>query len=242
MKPTKILNILVACEESQRECFEFRILGHRAFSCDIQPCRKNGYPGWHINQDVTALLNKGPYDFITQDGLSHHIEQWDLIVAHPPCTYLCKVSSVHLISHKKPLQKTPPEKWVYDNKQKYWINLDRMKKQKEARDFFYQCLDAKAKYVAVENPLPMKRAGLPKPTCYICPSWFGEKYTKKTLWWLKNLPPVMPTLINPYAIKDFIRHSRGKYRSVTFKGCAAACAQQWSQFILNEYEQTMHQH
>ena len=67
-------------------------------------------------------------------------------------------------------------------------------KMLEAREFFFKCLGAQAEYVAVENPLPMARARLPQPSCFVCPSWFGVKYTKKTLYWLKNLPPVMAEL------------------------------------------------
>jgi hypothetical protein len=103
-----------------------------------------------------------------------------------------------------------------------------------AADFFRRCLQAKADYVAVENPLPMKRAGLPKPSCFIQPSWYGVKYTKKTLYWLRNLPPLLPTLIYPNP-KEFVRASRGKYRSRTFPQVAQAMAEQWGKYILNEY-------
>ncbi|MBR2556434.1 MAG: hypothetical protein IKE94_16425, partial [Aeriscardovia sp.] len=88
-------------------------------------------------------------------------------------------------------------------------------------------------YVAVENPLPMARAKLPKPSCFIHPSWFGVKYTKKTLYWLRNLPPLMPTVTYPNP-KSFVNCSRGKYRSRTFPEVAKAIALQWSQYILDE--------
>lgn len=103
----------------------------------------------------------------------------------------------------------------------------------QARDFFFRCLEAKAPYVAVENPLPMARAQLPKPSCFIQPFWFGVKYSKKTLYWLKNLPPIMPELeyVNP---RQFVRASRGKYRSRTFPQVAKAIARQWSSYILDE--------
>lgn len=104
----------------------------------------------------------------------------------------------------------------------------------EAREFFFECLNTTAaNYVAVENPLPMARAQLPKPSCYIQPSWFGEKYTKKTLYWLRNLPPIFPELEYPNP-KSFVRSSRGKYRSRTFPGVANALAKQWSDYILDE--------
>lgn len=237
------LNVLIACEESQRECFEFRKLGHNAYSCDIQPCRKRGgNPSWHIHDDVTKYLVGSNLKFYTQDGSYHLISHWDLIVAHPPCTYLCKVSSVQLIA-KKPYSWQPPNKnWTYSPTNGYWFDGVRLRKMHLAASFFYRCLSADAPFVAVENPLPMKRAGLPRPSCYVQPSWFGEKYTKKTCYWLKNLPPLMPTLIYPNPTVDFCHHSRGKYRSVTFKGIANAMAIQWSNFIENEYETTMHQY
>jgi hypothetical protein len=79
----------------------------------------------------------------------------------------------------------------------------------------------------------MARAKLPKPSCFIHPSWFGVKYTKKTLYWLKNLPPVMHEIDYPCP-KEFVKASRGKYRSRTFPQVAAALARQWSDYILNQ--------
>lgn len=204
------LNVLIACEESQAECIAFRDRGFRAFSCDIQPCRPKGHPEWHIKADVRPLLF-GRVQFTTQDGRKHRVKQWDLIIAHPPCTYLCKVSSVHMVKDGE-------------------INPDRYNKMLEARAFFFECLAAKADFVAVENPLPMARAELPKPDCFVQPSWYGHKYTKKTLYWLKNLPPLMPEMEYPTP-KEFVRASRGKYRSRTFPGIAKAIAKQWGDYI-----------
>lgn len=103
----------------------------------------------------------------------------------------------------------------------------------EARKFFYECLNARSYYIAVENPLPMALANLPKPSCFIQPSWFGVKYTKKTLFWLKNLPPLLPEIIYPNP-KQFVRASRGKYRSRTFPNVAQAMARQWSDYIIEK--------
>ena len=167
------LTVLIACEESQAECMAFRELGHEAYSCDIQPCRTAGHPEWHIHGDVLPLLD-GLADFVTQDNTPHHIEHWDIIIAHPPCTYLCRVQMPLL----KPKGQIDPVRYC---------------RMKMARYFFFRCLRARADYVAVENPVPCKLAQLPQPSCYIQPSWFGVKYTKKTLYWLKNLPPIMPT-------------------------------------------------
>lgn len=222
------LNVLIACEESQAECMAFRNLGHNAFSCDIQKCRYN--PDWHILGDVTPYL-QGQTTFTTQSGVQLSVPGWDLIICHPPCTYLCKVSSVQLISHK--FEKPQGDSWRYSNELDAWINSDRYRELRRSRDLFMLCLNAHAPYVAVENPLPMAMAKLPKPSCYVCPSWFGVKYTKKTLYWLKNLPPIVANLEYPNP-KSFVRSSRGKYRSRTFPEVAAAIADQWSQYILND--------
>lgn len=209
----KSLNVLIACEESKAECLAFRALGYRAFSCDLQPCRQGTPEGTHVIADVRQLFGDH-LQFKTQDGKRHSVSHWDLIIAHPPCTYLCKVGSI----------------WMYKDGE---LDLNRVKLQDEARKFFYECLAAPARYVAVENPLPMARARLPKPSTFICPSWFGVKYTKKTLFWLKNLPPLMPTIIHSHP-KEYVRASRGKYRSRTFPQVAEAMAMQWSAYILDD--------
>lgn len=207
------LNILIACEESQAEYLAFRALGHRAWSCDLQPCRPSGKPYWHIQDDVTRYL-RGQTDFRVQAGWLRHVPSWDLIVAHPPCTYLCRVSSVQLYKGGE-------------------IDPVRLEKMRLARDFFFECLNAAAPYVAVENPIPMRRAQLPPPSFYACPSWFGVKYTKKTLYWVKNLPPLVATIDYPNP-KSYVYSSRGKYRSRTFPQLAEALARQWSDYILQQ--------
>ena len=106
------------------------------------------------------------------------------------------------------------------------VDEERFAKMMQGREFFFRCLHADAPFVAVENPLPMARANLPKPTCFIQPFWFGAPYSKKTLYWTKNLPPLMAEceVENP---KQYIRSSRGKYRSRTFPEVADAIARQW---------------
>lgn len=79
------MNVLVACEESQRVAMSFRDKGHYAFSCDVLPC-SGGHPEYHIQGDALEILNGG--DFVTMDGRKHHADKWDLLIAHPPCTYL----------------------------------------------------------------------------------------------------------------------------------------------------------
>ena len=222
---TRTLNVLIACEESQAECIAFRRLGHRAFSCDIQKARY--HDEWHIRGDVTPYL-MGTTQFKTEDGKRHRLTHWDLIIAHPPCTYLSKVGSRWLYN--------AADRWVTFNGKHVQVNAERWDAMKRAREFFYLCLSAKAKYLAVENPIPMTVAQLPKPSTFLHPSWFGVKYTKKTLYWLKNLPPVMPTIeyANP---KSYTNCSRGKYRSRTFPQVADALARQWSAYILDELNQ-----
>lgn len=209
----KPLNVLIACEESQAECMAFRKLGHRAFSCDLQPARKGTPIEYHIQGDVLPLL-QGKARFRTQDNKQHSVKRWDLIIAHPPCTYLSKVGSVWMLSKGE-------------------LNEERYKKMLEGRNFFMQCLDAKCDYLAVENPFPVTRAMLPRPSFYLQPAWFGVKYTKKTLYWVKNLPPILPEIVHPNP-RQFVRASRGKYRSRTFPQVAAAIARQWSEYIIND--------
>lgn len=207
------LNVLIACEESQVECKAFREAGHNAFSCDIQPCARIGNPDWHILGDVRPYLS-GRTSFVTQGGTQLIVPRWDLVVAHPPCTYLCKVSSVQMFHGKE-------------------IDRDRLKAMILARDFFFDCMRAQARYVAVENPLPMAIACLPQPDCFVQPYWYGHKYSKKTLYWLKNLPPLLPNATNP-DYRCFVHASRGKYRSRTFEGVAKAMVAQWVPYILDD--------
>jgi hypothetical protein len=126
----------------------------------------------------------------------------------------------------------------FDGKLK-WVNYERYQKLQSAREFFYKCLAANAPFVAVENPLPMKLAGLPQPSCYIQPYWFGHKYSKKTLFWLKELPPLMPVITNPN-IKEYVHSSRGKYRSTTFEGVARAIAKQWGDHVIEKLNINYH--
>ena len=205
------INVLIACEESQAECKAFRALGLNAFSCDIQKCAGN-HPEWHIIGDVTPYL-MGTTQFTTMDGVQHDVHHWHLIVAHPPCTYLCRVSAS---MHKRNNTWLPG---YYD------LMI-------QAREFFFTCLNASADYVVVENPIPLREACLPKPAFYTCPSWFGYKYTKRTLWWTTSLPPVMPQLFHPFP-KCYVTCSRGKYRSRTFPRVAEACAQTWGTFVMD---------
>ena len=105
----------------------------------------------------------------------------------------------------------------------------------EACEIFLECMNADARFVAVENPLPMARANLPKPDAFVQPHWYGHPYSKKTLYWLRGLPPLMPEIDNP-DYKRFVRSYRGKYRSRSFEGIARAMEDQWGPIILDEIE------
>lgn len=219
----KKMKVLVACEESQRVCMAFREKGYEAYSCDIQEC-SGGHPEWHIKGDVLPLLNGGGYSFVTMDGTAHCVAKWDLLIAHPPCTYMSNAGACRM--YPKAGQ----------------IDIERYKKAMEAKDFFMQFLNADCEKICVENPKPLSCVGLPKPNCIINPWEFGEPYSKKTYLWLKGLPVLMPTEIignyTPYLPSNTSKYRganrRGlnltqKERSRTFWGIAKAMAEQWGQ-------------
>ena len=148
------MKILVACEESQAVTIELRKFGHEAYSCDIIEC-SGGHPEWHIMQDVLPLLN-GNCTFQTMDGQTHTIEgKWDMIIAHPPCTYLTCAGASNI-----PRQ---PER----------IELGH-----RAAEFFRKFLEADCEKIAIENPPPMKRFSLPEYTQLVRPWMFGDRNNK----------------------------------------------------------------
>lgn len=217
------MKVLVACEESQRVCIAFREKGHEAYSCDIQEC-SGGYPEWHILGDCIPLLN-GNCTFTTQDGQSHTIDsKWDLLIAHPPCTYLTNAGARHLWKGHK-------------------LNLERYKLGLEAKDFFMRFYTADCDKVCIENPIPSKIFDLPPYSQTIQPYEHGEPYTKRTCLWIKGLPMLKPTnIVEPiatfcpsgsYSHKHDNKHrglftkDRAKERSKTFWGIARAMAEQW---------------
>ncbi len=212
------MNILIACEESQRVCTAFREKGHNAFSCDIQNC-SGGHPEWHIMCDVTEIIN-GFIQFVTLDGKLHSEvahSTWDMIIAHPPCTYLSNAGARHL----------------YKNGQ---FNEERYKMGLKGKEFFMEFYNANCEHICIENPVPSKVYGLPPYTQIIEPYMFGHPYSKKTCLWLKNLPQLQPTKIidkdKVISTKDSIWFNHGgkdraKQRSKTFIGIAKAMAAQW---------------
>lgn len=191
------LNVLIACEESQTSCMAFRQLGHNAFSCDIQPC-SGGHPEWHIQDDV----------------LKHIEDSWDLIIAHPPCTYLCQGSATRMFPNGV-------------------VDPLRLQHARDAKAFFMKFYNAACPHVAIENPRPLKIVDLPWSTQVIQPWEYGEPFSKETHLWLKNLPLLVPTQIVSEHRCFTATKWTSKDRSKTFAGIAAAWADQWSKFILD---------
>ena len=203
------MRVLVACEESQRVCIAFRNRGHEAYSCDILPC-SGGHPEWHIQDDV----------------LKHLDEDWDLIIAHPPCTFLTVAAN------------------KYYNVERYGAKaIQRQKDRKEAIKFFMNFTNITCPRICIENPIGVMSTYYQKPTQIIQPYQFGHTERKATCLWLKGLEPIKPTkIVKP----DIIRHKSGKTdsrlhfetlklpkeqrsieRSKTFLGVAQAMAEQW---------------
>ncbi len=226
----KTLKVLVACEESQRVCSEFRKLRHEAYSCDVQE-PSGGRPDWHILGDAVPVLRGG--QIVTMDGKSHYVDKWDLIIAHPPCTYLSNAGACRLYPRKGQLDQ------------------DRYQKGLAAKEFFMQFYNADCEHVAIENPIPSKVFDMPSYTQIIQPYEHGEPYSKKTCLWLRGLPEIKPSQMvedyKPYVScgtsankgnKDKAGVSRSggaaKVRSRTFKGIARAFATQWSEYLTKE--------
>jgi hypothetical protein len=196
------VKILVACEYSGRVRDAFRAAGHDAWSCDLLPCDAD--PAYHIQGDVVPLLGQG----------------WDLMVAHPPCTYLCS-SGLH---------------W---NKRVE----GRQAKTEAALDFVRTLLSCPIPRVAIENPVGCISTRIRKPDQTIQPWQFGHDASKATCLWLKGLPLLRPgAIISPRMVAGRPRWAnqtdsgqnrlgpstdRWKIRSETYSGIATAMAQQW---------------
>jgi site-specific DNA-cytosine methylase len=192
------MKVLVACEFSGvvREAFISR--GHSAVSCDL---RVGSGSGPHVVGDVRELLDI----------------EWDLLIAHPPCTALCVTGNRHYAGTKE---------------------------REDAVEFFRLFLSAPIKRICVENPVGIISSTIRKPDQYIQPYQFGHPVTKKTGLWLKNLPPLVPTnVVEPdeqVVFSSGARMSKWFYetsllppgereaaRSITFQGIADAMADQW---------------
>jgi hypothetical protein len=215
--------VLIACEESQAVTKEMRVLGIEAYSCDIEPC-SGGHPEWHIQGDVTPLLE----------------QEWDMIIAFPPCTYLSNAGTRHYSRRINSEEKV----------------LEREKKREEAVRFFMQFVNAKCNRIAIENPVGYMNSFYRKPDQIIHPYYFGEAVQKRTCLWLKNLPLLEHTNMLPKpepiyicqgdkckgkrinwceALKTGVGRGtqveRAKARSKTFEGIAKAMASQWGVLV-----------
>lgn len=211
------MKVLIACEESQAVTKAFRRLGHEAFSCDLLPC-SGGHVEWHYQKDVFEVINEG----------------WDLMIAHPPCTFL-SVSGA---------------RWLYNKNGS--INEERFYNQRQALDFVELLMKANIQKIAIENPISVISSAIRKPDQIIQPYMFGDSASKSTCLWLKGLPKLIPTnIVSKGEFFEFKDRKTGKLkrqpmwyyealqkaktpaerrtlRSKTFEGIANAMAEQWS--------------
>lgn len=201
------MKVLVACEFSGTVREAFRKRGHDAYSCDIEPSSDDS--PYHIQDDVLNILEDG----------------WDLMIAHPPCTYLT----------------TTGNRWFKEEYKDRFI--DRLIKREEAIDFFKRLAEAPIERRAIENPVGVMSTRYRKPDQIICPTMFGHTAPKRTCLWLYNLPKLFPTEIvegeyvtfksgkrMPKWYSDAARlppKERAKVRNKTFEGVAEAMADQW---------------
>lgn len=222
------MRILVACEESQAVTKELRALGHEAYSCDLLPC-SGGHPEWHLQQDVFEVIDKG----------------WDMMIAHPPCTFLTVAGArwlYHPEDRELPIEERRPHP-KYPN---------RRKDQQDALDFVQRLMDAPIDKIAIENPVSVISSHIRKPDQIVHPYHFGDKARKSTCLWLKNLPLLEYTdVVDQGESFECIDGRTGKkkrqpmwyykalseaktpaerrtLRSKTFKGMAKAMATQWT--------------
>jgi hypothetical protein len=239
----KKFNVLIACEESQQVCKEFRLLGFNAYSCDLLQC-SGGHPEWHFKEDVfNVIKNKGGS---LQNGKNHFIDgNWDLMVAHPPCTFL-SVSGAKWFYH-------PDDKHLPINKRRPHFRFPNRSKDKEdAISFFLKLANSNINKIAIENPVGVINTLWRKPDQIVQPWMFGDSASKKTCLWLKNLPLLKPTKIVDEG--EFIEFKSGRrlpkwysdgltktkssedrrtWRSKTFPGFAKAIAEQWGEELKN---------
>ena len=191
------MRVLIACEMSGRVRDAFKALGHDAWSCDILPTLQ---PGNHIQGDALEVVKWG----------------WDLMIAHPPCTYLSNAGARHLYPQKV-------------------LNTDRLQKGLTAKELFMALWEAPIEKICIENPVPSKVFGLPPYGQVIQPWEYGHPFSKKTCLWLKGLTPLMATDIvgktqsTKVAGNWFNKGGKDRQvnRSVTFQGIADAMASQW---------------
>lgn len=198
------MRVLVACEFSAVVRDAFRAHSFDAWSCDLLPTE--GDPRWHIQGDVFSAINRG----------------WDLMVAHPPCTYLSRAGA------------------------RWWKDPARQTLADEAAAFVFALRDAPIRHIAIENPIGQLNQRWRYPDQTVQPFEYGHPFSKATCLWLKNLPPLMPTAIvadyrplirsNVTAKKRNGQAQKGAYSgglitAKTFSGIAEAMADQWGHHL-----------
>ena len=232
--------VLIACEESQAVTTAFRKLGHEAFSCDLLPC-SGEHPEWHIQGNVLDYL-EGFYK--CKCGIIHEISlgkygccgvsklhEWDLIIAHPPCTHLSSSGQ-----------------WAFSK------GVKDLKLKNDSIDFFMKIANARCEKIVIENPIGIMSTFWRKPDQIIQPYMFGDLASKKTCLWLKGVAKLIPDTIEKpqleyhswidkktgknkrmekwmYDIRTKPHKERGKLSSKTFPGIAKAMAEQWGNDI-----------
>lgn len=222
--------VLIACEESQTVCKAFRERGHQAFSCDTQEC-SGGHPEWHFKDDIFNIINGGI--LVTQSRELIEIKQWDLMIGHPPCTFISYAGI----------------RWF--NIEKYGEKAVKRYKDKDDAIIFFKALyNAPIGKICLENPKGFIMNEMP-PSQTIQPYYFGDSCSKTTLLWLKNLPKLYHNkIVNLFDDKvthvfkgemcksgseqlfgkhtlSLTKKERSKLRSKTFDGIANAMAEQW---------------
>lgn len=204
------MRVLIACEESQTVAKEFRRLGHEAYSCDVEEC-SGGRPEIHLKVDALEMLKM----------------RWDMIIAHPPCTFLTVTGN----------------RWF--NVDKYGDEARKREREREtAIAFFMAFVDADCPRIAVENPVGIMSTRFRKPDQIVQPYQFGDPFEKKTCLWLKGLPKLIPQNEVPPPERVYFKsgrsmpkwyaeawnlpkEERARLRSKTFPGIARAMAEQW---------------
>ena len=198
------MRILVACEESQTVAKAFRELGHIAYSCDTSEC-SGGHPEWHFRGDALLFAYSIP---------------WDMMIAHPPCTFL-SISGMH---------------WTTRGLRDPQLTED-------ALEFVQKLMNAPIEKICIENPVSVISSRIRKPDQIIQPYMFGHDASKKTCLWLKGLPPLSPTCkVEPRIVNGKPRwgnqtdsgqnkltpsKQRSAERAKTYEGIARAMANQW---------------
>ena len=175
------MKILIACEESQEMCKAFRELGAECYSCDIQEC-SGGHPEWHIKDDAIKVMKS---------------QQWDLIIAHPPCTYLTRAGACNI-------PKDP----------------SRIEKGFIAKNFFMEFVNYAISThtpTLIENPIPMKRFNLPKYHQLLYAWQFGENHAKPFCLWEYNMPKIIPPVVVKPQIETYkyIYSKTGEVKSMS---------------------------